>query len=438
MSQHDRQKAQRDFSRSAHRARSHDSAHENAVPPGQIPDDPMIPANSPDLINTAAQLDDLLDHLRAEGRFAYDSEFIGELTYHPKLCLIQTASAKRVSLIDPLSSELDLRPFWELICDASVEKIVHAGAQDIEPVARHLSRAPANIFDTQIAAGFAGMAHPVALSKLVLELVGAKLGKGLTFTHWDQRPLSAMQLRYAADDVRYLPSVRRLIGQRLSALGHEGWASEECASLCDVSRYRFDPDSQYLRVRGAASLGSTGLAILRELTIWRDAAAREHDLPPRAFLKDEVLIDLAKTPVKSFEKLSRVRGLPRPVEARHGAAIVEATLRALSTPADKLPATRQIEPSPTERFRADALWAAAQAICAGQSIDPGLVTNRQEIGEFLRHILSHADAKALPIMNGWRRDALGMPLKEFLLNSSEIAFQWTDGSLRGRKKADRK
>src|SRR5581483_6997580 len=103
------------------------------------------------------------------------------------------------------------------------------------PVFRHINRAPANLFDTQIAAGFAGMTYPLALSKLVHELTGARLGKGLTFTHWDQRPLSSMQLRYAADDVRYLPAVRQALGERLDALGYMPWVREESAALADPS-----------------------------------------------------------------------------------------------------------------------------------------------------------------------------------------------------------
>jgi ribonuclease D len=134
---------------------------------------------------------------------------------------------------------VDLTPFWELLCDPAVEKIVHAGDQDVEPVVRHLNRSPANFFDTQIAAGFCALPYPVSLSKLVMELTGAKLGKGLTFTHWDQRPLSPMQLRYAADDVRYLPAVRAELGRRLEKSHHAGWAKEECEALCDASQYRF-------------------------------------------------------------------------------------------------------------------------------------------------------------------------------------------------------
>jgi ribonuclease D len=380
-------------------------------------------------VSTVAALSELIAHLRVAGSFAYDSEFIGELTYVPKLCLIQVSTRERVALIDPLVN-LDLRTFWELIADPSLEKIVHAGEQDIEPVFRNIGRPAANVFDTQIACGFIGMAYPVSLGKLVQELTGTRLGKGLTFSHWDQRPLSAMQLRYAADDVRYLPAMRQEIGQRLGDGERAQWAREESESLCDPSQYVFNPDTNFTRVRGATSLSPQGLAILRELTIWRDRVARAHDVPPRAFLRDEILIDLSRQPVKSVDKLVRVRGLPRPVEQANGAEIVEATLRALSTPPSALPANRSVEPTPTERFRADAVWAAAQALCIGKSIDPALVTSRQEIGEFHRTITRGDDVESSPLMKGWRRQALGAPLLKLLTSGGHIHLEWAEGSLR--------
>ena len=261
------------YSRSAHRDRAHEDAHaEAAAEPAHIPDHALVLRGPADLVDTEAGFTELLVHLRSAGRFAYDSEFIGELSYYPKLCLIQVASAEKVALIDPIAG-FDLRPFWELLADPSVEKIVHAGQQDIEPVVRHLGRGPANVFDTQIAAGMAAMPYPVSLSKLVMETAGVKLGKGLTFTHWDQRPLSNMQLRYAADDVRYLPLLREEIGRRLDALGHAAWAKQECDAQCDPSLYGFDPETSYQRVRGSGSLDPRNLAVLRALVAWRDASA---------------------------------------------------------------------------------------------------------------------------------------------------------------------
>ena len=371
----------------------------------------------------------MVNHLRICGRFGYDSEFIGELTYFPKLCLIQVASPERVALIDPLAG-LDLSPFWELVCDPSVEKIAHACQQDVEPVVRHLNRQPANIFDTQIAAGFIGLPYPVSLSKLVFELTGAKLGKGLTFTHWDQRPLSPMQLRYAADDVRYLPLVRDKIGRRLDELGHATWAVEECAALCNADLYQFDPRTQYLRVRGAGSLQPRNLAVLRDLTAWRDAAARAADVPPRAFLKDEVLLDLARNPVKTVDKLARVRGLPRPVEAAHGTEIVSVTQRALELPAADLPIPRDTEQTPSEKFRTDALWAAAQCLCAGRGIDVSLLATRQEIADFYSHVTRPNDTGTVPrLLTGWRREALGEPLTRLIHGTARVNIGWSKDSL---------
>src|SRR5207248_1881396 len=163
-----------------------------------------------------------------------------------------------VSLIDPLA-KMDLSPFWEVLCEEGIEKVVHAGSQDLEPVFRHMKCPPANVFDTQISCGFIGMSYPVARGKMVREIVGVRLGEGL--------------------------------------------------------------------------------AILRELVIWRDGAARAHDLPPRAFLKDEILLDLARNPVKSVDKLARIKGLPRPVELAHGGEMVEAIARAAAIPHAQLPTT---------------------------------------------------------------------------------------------------
>lgn len=425
-----RSKARYHHARSSHRARAHDSAHEgNGDESGTSPPHhPLVPAGPAALITTDEQLAELIGRLRAAGSFAYDSEFIGETSYFPRLCLIQAATAEGVALVDPLA-DIELRPFWELIADEAVEKIVHAGQQDVEPVWRHIGREARNVFDTQIASGFVALPYPLSLSKLVMELTGAKLGKGLTFSHWDQRPLSAMQLRYAADDVRYLPLARQELGRRLKASGRTAWVAEECRAMCDPVLYRFDPETSYLRVRGATSLSGKGLAALRELAIWRDAAARAEDVPPRTFLRDEILIDLSRNPVKSADMLDRVRGLPRPVEKEHGHAIVNATLRALAQPAPRAASGRDDESTPTERFRADAWWAAAQTICAGRSVDTAAVASRQECVDFYRALTAGEDPTISRLMSGWRREALGQPLVDLFRGARRLDVSWSGGTL---------
>jgi ribonuclease D len=389
----------------------------------------LICRSAPELITTQDALLALLGRLRQAGSFAYDSEFIGEATYTPKLCLVQIATAREVALIDPLSPEIDLAPFWSLLAEESVEKVVHAGQQDIEPVVRYTNDRARSIFDTQLAAGFLAMTYPVALSKLALEVLGARLGKSMTFTQWDARPLTSTQLKYAADDVRYLPALRKVLGDKLAAAGHEARARAEFDALCEPDQYRFDPNTYIHRVRGSGSLTPNQLRILRELVIWRDAAAREADVPPRAYLKDEILVDMSKSPVKTKDKLAKVRGLPRPVEKDHGDAIIAAVLRGQAAPpvpgveTDKLD-----EPTPTLKFKVDSLWTAAQAICHAQGIDPMLGTSRQEIGKLIYPLATNKQPSPdLRILQGWRKDLIGDPLIQMFQSTLSLNLTWKDG-----------
>src|SRR5688572_29360790 len=106
--------------RAAHRARSHESAHaedgDGEATDLARPSHPLVPSGPAAVVTTDEQLEELISHLRSAGSFAYDSEFIGEMTYFPRLCLIQTATAQRVTLVDPLAG-VELRPFWELVAD---------------------------------------------------------------------------------------------------------------------------------------------------------------------------------------------------------------------------------------------------------------------------------------------------------------------------------
>lgn len=419
--------------RSRHRAASHDAAHDAAASlvPENLPDDPRIARTAADVVTDDGALADLLDHLRAAGSFAYDSEFIGELTYHPQLCLIQVATTERIALIDP-QADIDLRPFWNLLADPKVEKIVHAGAQDVEPVHRNVGVACNNLFDTQVAAGFSAMAYPVSLAKLVGEVLKYKMPKGLTFTDWQRRPLSPSQLRYAADDVRFLPALAGELKSRLDALGHGRWVIEECNAMCDPSRYAFDAESDFLHLRGAGTLSTPQLAVLRELMIWRERCAVEADCPPRAFVRDEAMIDLARHPAKSIDRLHKVKFLPRPVIDRQGDQIVRHTLSALEHPPAGLKRPPQHEPTPTERFRTESLWAAAQTVCLSQGLDPAVVTSRQEIAD-LDRAWATGDQSAVAdsnVMKGWRAEALGDRLKALLQGKVQLSARWEGGRLR--------
>lgn len=411
----------------SHRSRSHHAAHLDDDPLQEVPEMALVHRGEPVLVTTDDELARLLATLRDDGCFAYDSEFISEQSYHPRLCLVQVASSSTLALIDPLAG-IDLTPFWELLADPTVTKIVHAGDSDIEPVARHLKRPAANVFDTQIGAGFVGLPFPVSLKKMVVEFTGAHLGRDLGFSNWQQRPLSAVQLRYAADDVRYLPAAHREMQARLDALGHTRHAEEECAAACAIARFGFNPQTHYLRVRGGNLLSPRSQAVLKELTAWRDAAARRHDKPARAFLKDEVMVDLARERSGSIAELARVRSLPRAIAEEFGADIVAAAAQAQSLPKSELPAPEP-EQGAADKFRADSLFAVLQCLCAGSSLDQGLVASRKDFDRFYQHV-AHDTGEMPSLLRGWRREAVGELLQSFVRGRSALAMTWQNGTLR--------
>jgi len=390
-----------------------------------VPDHPLVPAGDAELIEDAAALEDLVEHLRSAGSFAYDTEFIGEASYWPKLCLIQVATPQRVAVIDAMAG-LDLEPVWALVADPAVRTIVHAGAQDLEPLARHLERAPVSVFDTQIAAGFIALPYPLSLARLVEALLGFKLAKGLTFTSWDERPLSTAHLRYAADDVRYLPAVHAAMAERLEAWGHADRAEQEFAELCERARTGFDALAQAQRFKGWRSLTGRQRAVLRELVALRDEGARQQDVPPRAYLKDEVLMELTRRPVRSQQQLRQVRGLPRPVRQVAGDRIVEAIGRGLDTPHDQRPpADRKAEPGPEEAFHAEGLWAAVQTWCHGRGIHPALVATRAQMMTYYRSMMNPQVEAPERLSIGWRAELLESLLARLRDERGGLRLNWT-------------
>jgi len=416
--------------RSRRVSRRRQQHHAAGVPesPQPVPDHPLIPADDPQWIETDEALRELLDHVRDAGCFAYDTEFIGELSYYPKLCLIQIATTQRLAVVDGLCG-LDLTPLWQLIADPAVRVLVHAGMQDLEPVVRHLDQSPANVTDTQVASGMIGLPYPAALGKLVEQLLGVRLGKSLTFTSWDERPISAGHLRYAADDVRYLPALVEAIDKQLDELGHADWARAECDVLCDASTYGFDAYRQLNRVRSGRSLNPKARMVLMELLKVRDQGAREHDLPPRTFLADEVLVDMARRPTRKKEKLADVRGMPKPVAAEYGQRFVEAIEQARSADKSQWPRTMSPSEKLDERIRIDALWATMQSYCMGRRIDPTLVTNRTEVARAYFAIVKHKKSPTGRLAEGWRGVLLGAFIERFLRGDASVRLHWREGRL---------
>src|SRR5437773_253357 len=156
---------------------------------------------------------DCCSYLASCPEFGFDTEFVGEDTYYPRLCLIQVATPERLILIDPVTAG-PLDAFWKLIVDPAHRVIVHAGREEVRLCRLWTGSTPGNLFDLQIAAGLVGWTYPMGHASLVSQLLGVQLAKAETLTEWRDRPLTRQQIRYAFDDVRYLlPLWQRLAGR---------------------------------------------------------------------------------------------------------------------------------------------------------------------------------------------------------------------------------
>ena len=155
------------------------------------------------LIQNNEELAQVCQLARQQSAVALDTEFMRVSTYYPKLGLIQLYDGERVSLIDPLSIT-DFSPFVELLRDQQVTKILHACNEDLLVFLQEFDALPQPMIDTQIMARFLGFANSAGLAKLVLHYLGIEMDKGATRTNWLKRPLSPVQLQYAAGDVWYL------------------------------------------------------------------------------------------------------------------------------------------------------------------------------------------------------------------------------------------
>src|SRR3954447_25189528 len=243
---------------------------------------------------------DLAQRARETGRLGIDTEFMGEGRYRPLLCLVQVAvedetaeGGVRVEVLDPLQDAFDPTPLADVLADPDVEIVLHAGRQDVALLRRVWSTDVRNIFDTQVAAGFAGRRAQLGYEALLAELTGVRLRKSASFTRWDARPLSDEQVRYAREDVLHLLELTDALQAQLRARGRLERAREECRALEDVTDTR-PPDEVFGRLPRINSLDPSQRAVAHELVVWREDTAREHDRPLSSVLPDAPLVEIAK------------------------------------------------------------------------------------------------------------------------------------------------
>ncbi|MEZ5381295.1 MAG: HRDC domain-containing protein [Microthrixaceae bacterium] len=373
-----------------------------------------------DLISEQAEFDELLDEWRGVRRYALDTEFHREGTYHPRVALVQVAWPGRLALIDTLS--VDLAPL-RVVLDSDSCAVMHAARQDLEILYRVCGQVPNVLFDTQVASNFVGFSNP-SLGTLSERLTGRKVPKGDRLTDWMRRPLKPSQLSYAAADVRWLLDIADRLSAELDKRSRGSWAAEAMeAERTDAWTTR-DPAVAWTRIKEARHLKGQALATAQALAEWRERAASDQDVPTRNVLSDLGLVGLAQTRPTDVAKARKVRG----VDGRNlRGGLAE---QALAVIAGSLGSEPELRPElaradvPSELRPAIGLvttW--IKQLAADLDLDSSTVATRADVECLL------APGPDGPLGSGWRQELVGDPIRDLVAGRAALAFQPGSGLL---------
>ena len=361
-----------------------------------------------------SDLEQIAARARETGRLGIDTEFLPEGRYRPLLCLVQIAVDGEIHLLDPLEQDLgDTAPLAAVLADPEVEVVLHAGRQDVAILRRAWQTTFTNVFDTQVAAGFAGFSAQAGYTGLLHDVLRIRLAKSASFTRWDARPLTPEQLRYAREDVEHLDALADELQRRLRDTGRLGWAREECRVIEEATDER-DPDEVWRRLPRISGLDSKERAIARELAAWRERTAAREDRPVGSIVRDPTLVELAKRGPRDQKQLGQIRGAGPDVLRRRARDILAAIERGREA--------EPIRPDEGERYPTDPVdgptIALAESLVRARAQEAGLayelIAARADLTPIVvaaRRGRAEPDVRTL---RGWRRELVGEELLELL------------------------
>jgi ribonuclease D len=354
----------------------------------------------------------LADAARETGRLGLDTEFMPEGRYRPLLCLVQISAGGEVDVLDPLAG-FDPAPLAAALQDPEVEVVVHAGRQDVAILRREWSIEFTNVFDTQVAAGFAGSSAQAGYSGLLHDVLRIRLPKTASFTRWDARPLTDEQLRYARGDVEHLLPLADEIRRRLEERGRLEWATEECRAIAAATDER-DPMEVWRRLPRVAGLNAQERAVVRELAAWRERTAADEDRPVGAVLRDPTVVELAKRHPTGRRDLSQIRGVNPDVVRRRGEDIVKAIEAGLAAPPVQLEDGDRLATEPQD----GPVIALAESLVRARAQDAGLayelIAARADLAPIVVSARRGDPEPDVRTLRGWRRELVGEELLELL------------------------
>ncbi len=377
----------------------HSPAHKDAL---------MITPGPLQYIENMAGLNTMMDYLCTEPLIAFDLEADSMFHFKEKVCLIQIATRTACYIVDPLPIP-DMSPLSRALSNGSIIKIFHGADYDVRSLYRDYGIIIHNLFDTELASRFMGLAE-TGLDAVLKKRFNVILEKKYQKKDWSQRPLPREMITYGAKDVHYLIPLYEALQQELKELNRLEWVLEECRDLTLVRSAPANERPLFLKVKGAGHLDRRDLAVLEALLEFRLNLAEQKDRPLFKVIGNASLLTIAQAKPQTMSELSNIRALSEKQMHMYGHAMINIVQTALAVPDSLLPNypyVRQLRASSdvADKFNKLKTWREQKAkdLC----MDPGVLINNATLKMIAELNLKKTDdANEIPPLKNWQRNEL--------------------------------
>lgn len=373
-------------------------------------------------IATQEKLEEFVRRVESSTVVAIDTEFLREKTYYAKLCLIQMATPDESVVVDPFA--VDIKALIPLMENPKITKLFHAASQDLEIIYRELGVLPKPIFDTQIAAALLGHTQQIGYAALVHSECDVQLKKIESYTDWSRRPLSDSQIRYAADDVIYLPTLYENMKKELERKNRLHWLDDDFSLLSDPKKYEVDIYDRFRRLKRVSQLSRRQLAAAREVAAWRESEAQRRDIPRKWVVTDEQIVEVCKREAKTVDDLFMVRGLKEKIGTQEARTVVELIRKGIGSPKESWPdLDRGKRNEPNVEVEIDLMNALVRVRSKQYGVAVQTLAPHDDLAR-----LARGYKKDVSLLSGWRKTLVGDELKRLL--DGEICLCFEKGELK--------
>ncbi len=305
---------------------------------------------APRLVERVEDLHGLLRDIDGAGRVAVDIESNGMFAYAPRVCTVQvgwvdSGGDAQVAIVDTLVCPV--QELAALLQRREVMKVVHDLAFDARVL--HLEGVDlCAVRDTSVAATYLGK-PATGLANLLSSELDVQVGKEMQNSDWARRPLSCESLSYLAGDVVHLLDLDARLHEEVREAGiADEVATETAYRLVDALQIESDERPPHLRIRGNERLDGRGRRVLERIAAWREALAKDQDLPPQRIVGDKLLLAIADRRPRSMRDLLRFRAVKRLGEPDR-----ERLLQHIRSAVEKGPASTPAPPPPSRPTHAE-------------------------------------------------------------------------------------